>query len=142
MSLHPDLHLTVMTTSGHEVWRCAPQPDLEASSPLQRPLVSDECSLAAVDGTWQVLIDQDFLASDCGDEWHESTAEVVQRLRSSLLPELSRLVSGLPGARLGVAYGAHLRHERPTVLVAVPVTAANVEVVREVVDCLLDYAFA
>lgn len=98
--------LTVSALTGQECWTYAPElvaPTDSAASKAQLAvpperrretlLASDESSFALVDHQLCVVIDQDFLASDCGDDWNESTACVVRRLHRSLTPELERLVS-------------------------------------------------
>lgn len=133
--------LSVAYGQGQSAWAFAPVLGEVEVVMHEDLLVSDECSIALVDEKLCLVVDQDFLCADSGDESKESTKEVVERLKARLLPELERIVGSCPGARASVGYGQHLRRERPTVLVAVPVEGATPELVKKIVGKVLNYAF-
>lgn len=103
---------------------------------------TDDVFLAKVDGRRSVVVQQEFMASDAGDAWHESAAEVTKRLQRSLLPRLLGQLTVAEGAITGIAQDPKATFlGRPTVFVALPMAAASAARVAEVVASLRRYAY-
>lgn len=152
-ALHPALRISVEGLEGSGCWQYQPVEDQSelakalfpftdcASEQLSDLLVSPECSLAFVEGELSVVVDQDFLCSESGDATNESLEEVIARLKLGLLPLLDGQLASIQGARVGIGHGHGMRNARPTVLMAVPVSGVQPEMVRRAVETVLDFAF-
>lgn len=64
---------------------------------------------AVVNGEPCLVIEQEFQASDSGDDWPETSAEVIARLTRSLLPRLERLGT-TEHSFSGVVAASRIRH--------------------------------
>lgn len=96
---------------------------------------------ALVNGTPCVVIEQEFQASDAGDDWPETAAEVVERLRRALLPRLAPLLKD-NGSPVGiVADPAVTFCGRPTLFLALPAASATSDNVRDVLRLVRGFAY-
>ncbi len=103
---------------------------------------TDDVFLAEVDGRRSVVVQQEFMASDAGDAWHESAPEVTKRLQRSLLPRLLGQLSAAEGAIAGVAHDRTVTFlGRPTVFVALPEAEASAARVADIVAELRRFAY-
>ena len=88
-----------------------------------------------------VVIEQEFQASDAGDDWPETTPEVVERLRRALLPRLAPLLKGNDSQVGIVADPAVTFCGRPTLFVALPAASTTPEHVSDVLDGVRGFAY-
>ena len=96
---------------------------------------------AVVNGKPCVVIEQEFQASDSGDEWLETGAEVIARLTRSLLPRLQRL-SVAEHSFSGVVADAQVTFcGRPTLYLALPADKTRSEAVAEVLRVVRSFAY-
>lgn len=96
---------------------------------------------AVVNGKPCVVIEQEFQASDAGDDWPETTSEVVARLRRALLPRLAPLLKD-NGSQVGIiADRAVTFCGRPTLFVALPAASTTPEHVSDVLDGVRGFAY-
>lgn len=96
---------------------------------------------AVVNGEPCVVIEQEFQASDAGDDWPEASAEVIARLRRSLLPRLERL-----GMTEHSFYGVMADSQvtfcgRPTFYLALPADKTRPEAVVEALRAVRSFAY-
>lgn len=155
----PPLHLTVETSTETLAWslyslhKTAP-PGFDTGWALLDDLPlseqgrvealcvdSDHVFPAVVNDELCVVIEQEFQAADCGDDWPESSLQVVERLRRTLLLRLERL---LPSkfARCGIVTDPTITFcGRPTLLVSVDSRSATPEKVRNLVAEVLAFAY-
>jgi hypothetical protein len=110
---------------------------------LKRLCVDPESTFSAVVNSEPcVVIEQEFQASDSSDDWPETAAEVVARLKRSLLPRVAALLRESAGAAVGVAVDPGFTFcGRPTVLVVLPVDDCNERLVRAVLECVHSFAY-
>jgi hypothetical protein len=96
---------------------------------------------AVVNGEPCVVIEQEFQASDAGDDWPETGAEVIARLRRSLLPWLERL--GMTKHSFsGVVADAQVTFcGRPTLYLALPAEKTRPEAVVEALRAVRSFAY-
>jgi len=96
---------------------------------------------AVVNGEPCVVIEQEFQASDSGDDWPETCAEVVARLARSLMPRLEG-VGATEHSFSGVAADAKVTFcGRPTLYVALPAEKARAEAVAELLGVVRSFAY-
>jgi hypothetical protein len=96
---------------------------------------------AVVNGKPCVVIEQEFQASDAGDDWSETTSEVVARLRRALLPRLAPLLKDAESHVGIVADRAVTFCGRPTLFVALPVESTTPEHVSNVLNSVRGFAY-
>lgn len=135
------MHFSVHTLNGQQTWsyltlHYEPPAGFESGWALLNtlpPKVCDDLKRLCVDpentfpgvvnGKPCVVIEQEFQASDSGDDWPETSAEVVARLTRSLLPQLERL-GATEHSFSGVAADALVTFcGRPTLFVVLPATS-------------------
>lgn len=155
----PPLQLTVETSTKAQAWslyslhKTAP-PGFETGWALLDDLPlndqgrvealcvdSDHVFPAVVNDELCVVIEQEFQAADCGDDWPESSLQVVERLRRTLLLRLERLLP-LKFARCGIVTDPTITFcGRPTLLVSVDARSATPEKVRNLVAEVRAFAY-
>lgn len=142
-SVHLELHGLEQSSVRH----CQLAELREPLSPDLRQAVTlvgdtDDVFLAEVDGLHSIVVQQEFMASDAGDAWPESAAEVTARLQRSLLPRLQERLVDVEGAITGVASDPQVTFMgRPTVFVALPEAEASAARVAGVVASVRRYAY-
>jgi hypothetical protein len=96
---------------------------------------------AVVNGEPCIVIEQEFQASNSGDDWPETSAEVIARLRRSLLPRLERL--GMTEHSFsGVVADAQVTFcGRPTFYLALPADKTRPEAVVEALRAVRTFAY-
>lgn len=96
---------------------------------------------AVVNGEPCIVIEQEFQASDSGDDWPETSPEVVARLTRSLLPRMEHL-GATEHSFSGVAADAKVTFcGRPTIYVALPADKARAEAVAELLGLVRSFAY-
>jgi hypothetical protein len=88
-----------------------------------------------------VVIEQEFQASDAGDEWPETGSQVVERLRRALLSKLEPLLKKHGGLAGIVADPSVTFCGRPTLFVALPAASSSSEQVRDVLRSVRGFAY-
>lgn len=153
------IHFSVYTFSGQQTWSYSTLHDeppagfdagwalLDTLPPKVRGdlkslcIDSENTFPAVVKGEPCVVIEQEFQASDAGDDWPESSAEVIARLRRSLLPRLERL--GMTEHSFsGVVADAQVTFcGRPTFYLALPAERTRPEAVVEALRAVRSFAY-
>lgn len=88
-----------------------------------------------------VVIEQEFQASDSGDDWPETSAEVITRLTRSLMPRLEG-IDATEHSFSGVVADAQVTFcGRPTVYLALPAERTRPEAVVEVLRVVRTFAY-
>jgi hypothetical protein len=132
------LHFSVHTLNGQQIWSYLTLHDeppagfdsgwalLNTLPPKVRGDLKSLCIdpentfPAVVNGKPCVVIEQEFQASDAGDDWPETSHEVIARLTRSLLPRLERL-GGPEHSFSGLVADPKVTFcGRPTLYVALP----------------------
>lgn len=153
------MHFSVHTLNGQQTWSYLtlhdePPAGFESGWALLNTLPSKVCddlkSLcvdpentfpAVVNGEPCVVIEQEFQASDSGDDWPETSAEVIARLTRSLLPRLQRLGT-TEHSFSGVVADARVTFcGRPTLYLALPADSASAGQVRAVLSVVEGFAY-
>lgn len=153
------MHFSVHTLSGQQTWSYLtlheePLAGFESGWALLNTLPSkvrdDLKSLcvdsentfpAVVNGEPCVVIEQEFQASDSGDDWLETSAEVVARLTRSLLPRLEGM-GATEHSFSGVVADAQVTFcGRPTLLCALPTDSASAGQVRDLLSVVKGFAY-
>jgi hypothetical protein len=96
---------------------------------------------AVVNGTPCLVIEQEFQASDAGDDWPETGSEVIERLRRALLPKLGSLQGDVGGLAGIVADPAVTFCGRPTLFVALPAETTTRDEVRAALSMVRAFAY-
>jgi hypothetical protein len=102
---------------------------------------SEQTFPALVDGTPCLVIEQEFQASDAGDDWPETGSEVIERLQRALLPKLESLQGDVGGLAGIVADPAVTFCGRPTLFVALPAETTTPDGVRAVLSMVRAFAY-
>lgn len=88
-----------------------------------------------------VVIEQEFQARDAGDDWPETTPEVVERLRRALLPKLEPLLKD-HGRLAGIVAEPSMTFcGRPTLFVALPAASSTPQQVSDVMCLVRGFAY-
>jgi hypothetical protein len=96
---------------------------------------------ALVNGEPCIVIEQEFQAQDSGDDWHETSGEVIARLTRSLLPRMEHL-GVTEHSFSGVVADAQVTFcGRPTFYLALPADKARAEVVVELLGVVRSFAY-
>ena len=121
---------------------------LHGLSPQERQCLERLCVVdservfpAVVNNELSVVVEQEFQASDCGDAWQEDSADVIGRLRRSLLPRLQSSSVGQM-VQFGVVADPRVTFcGRPTLMVAMPASTTTPDDVRGVLNLVLGFAY-
>jgi hypothetical protein len=157
-SLTEPMHFSVHTLDGQQTWSYVTLHDeppadfalswalLDTLPPKVRGVLKGLCIdpentfPAVVNGEPCVVIEQEFQASDAGDDWPEASAEVIARLRRSLFPRLVRL--GAEHSFFGVVADPGVTFcGRPTLFVALPVGHVSAREVQTVLAAIKSFAY-
>jgi hypothetical protein len=153
------IHFSVHTLSGQQTWSYLTLHDEPPAgfdpgwAPLNTllPRVRDNLKSlcidpentfpAVVNGELCVVIEQEFQASDAGDDWPETSAEVIARLTRSLITRLKRL-GFTEHSFSGVVADAQVTFcGRPTLYLALPAERTRPEAVVEVLRVVRSFAY-
>jgi hypothetical protein len=152
------LELEVRTMHGRQKWSLVTVSEVPLGGPSQDWVLLADLPAAAqqlikslrmdhdarfpgiVNGKLCAIIEQEFQASDSGDDWPETADEVTQRLLRQLLPSLS--LHETPSAQVGVLGGGALTFQgRPTVWVVVPAEHAQADKLHRLEEQLRAFAY-
>ena len=153
------MHFSVQTLRGQQNWSYLtlhdePPAGFESGWALLSTLPSKVCAdlkslcvdpentfPAVVNGEPCVVIEQEFQASDSGDDWPETSGEVIARLTRSLLPRLQRL-GVAEHSFSGVVADAQVTFcGRPTVYLALQADQTSPEAVAEALRVVHAFAY-
>lgn len=153
------MHLSVQTLNGQQSWSYLtlhdePPAGFESGWALLNTLPSKVCDdlkrlcvdpentfPGVVNGKPCVVIEQEFQASDSGDDWPETSAEVIARLTRSLMPRLENM-GAAEHSFSGVAADARVTFcGRPTLYLALPADNTRPEAVVEVLRVVRTFAY-
>lgn len=96
---------------------------------------------AVVNGEPCVVIEQEFQASDSGDDWPETRAEAIARLTRSLLPQLEQL-GATEHSFSGIVADAQVTFRgRPTLYLALPAETTSPAQVRKCLAKVRAFAY-
>ncbi len=97
---------------------------------------------AVVNGAPCVVIEQEFQASDSGDDWPETGGQVISRLQLGLLPKVKQLCTPAADALMGIVADPKLTFcGRPTLFVALPVRSTTTEMTRSLLHAIKGFAY-
>ncbi|MES2950467.1 MAG: hypothetical protein V4858_18130 [Pseudomonadota bacterium] len=96
---------------------------------------------AVVNGEACVVIEQEFQASDSGDDWPETSAEAIARLTRSLLPSLKRRDTTEHSFFGNVADAQVTFRGRTTLYLALPADSASAGQVRVLLSVVKGFAY-
>lgn len=153
------MHFSVHTLNGQQTWSYLtlhdePPAGFESGWALLNTLPTKVCDdlkrlcvdpentfPAVVNGEPCVVIEQEFQASDSGDDWPETGAEVMARLTKSLLPQLERL-GATEHSFSGVVASAKVTFcGRPTLYLALPAKSTHPAQVRKCLETVRAFAY-
>jgi len=130
------------TTDTHAGWTLLGELPTSTVGQLRTLCVDHERTFPAlVNDEPCVVIEQEFQASDSGDDWPETVPQVVERLRRALLPRLAPLLKD-NGSQVGiVADRAVTFCGRPTLFVALPAASSTAQQVSDVLRLVRGFAY-
>lgn len=153
------MHFSVQTLNGQQSWSYLtlhdePPAGFESGWALLNTLPSKVCDdlkrlcldpentfPGVVNGKPCVVIEQEFQASDSGDDWPETGAEVITRLTRSLMPRLEG-IGGTEHSFSGVVADAQVTFcGRPTLYLALPADKTSPEAVAEALQVVHAFAY-